>query len=558
MSFTSWLLTNYPNLAMDLATFAQLLRTRGLLAALRAAIRRHPWLTLLFSNAATAAVIGHFLLRKQGGLKKFLLALLFSSLKAMPGAQGLIDAQTDKVAKDVRKKLVDDTVGDEKRYTALPARGLAEGEVLDILERYTGKDQAHWRPGKVSGGIYHGGDDLTRLIARAYEMFCLANPLHPDVFPMVRKMEAEVVAMTLRLFNGDDKACGTMTSGGTESILMAMKAYRDHAEATKGITEPEIVVPNTAHAAFDKAAFYFKMRIIRTPVDPVTFKADVDAMRAAIGPNTVALVASAPQFPQGVFDDVGAIAALGVERDIPVHVDCCLGSYLVPYLDRAGFPIPPFDFRLPGVTSISADTHKFGYTPKGSSTIMYRHAHHRDAQFFCVTDWPGGVYASPSMAGSRPGALIAGTWAAIMRMGDDGYLDACKKIMRAATHIRERLARLPEIKQLGAPEASVVCFTSADKAISIYHICDELSARGWNLNILQFPACVHLCVTYANHTNAEEFADDVEAAIAAARSGDSSKYKDGAAAIYGLAETVPDRSIIGTIAKKYIEAMYIA
>lgn len=458
----------------------------------------------------------------------------------------------------MRKKLVDDTVGDETRYRELPSRGLDEDELFTIMERYTGKELALWGPGQVSGGVYHGGRDLTRIIAKAYEMFALSNPLHPDIFPMVRKMEAEVVAMTLRLFNAPEDGCGTMTSGGTESILMAMKAYRDYAEEKKGITEPEIVVPETAHAAFDKAAFYFKIRIIRTPVSKETFKADVGAMAAAISSNTVALVASAPQFPQGVFDDVAAIAELAKKRDIPLHVDSCLGSYLVPFLDEAGYPVPPFDFRLPGVTSISCDTHKFGYAPKGSSTVLYRRPEHRDAQFFCVTDWPGGVYASPSMAGSRPGALIAGCWAAVMTMGYDGYLEACKAIMDAAREIRDRLSGIPGIKLLGAFESSVVCFGTDDKSVSVFHVADELSEKGWNLNILQFPSCVHLCVTYANCRNAKKFGDDVEAAVASARSNPSSKYKDGAAAIYGMAETVPDRSIIGTIAKKYIEAMYIA
>mmetsp|Transcript_114281 Transcript_114281/g.277468 ORF Transcript_114281/g.277468 Transcript_114281/m.277468 type:complete len:559 (+) Transcript_114281:93-1769(+) len=558
MSFTSWLLTNYPNVAMDLATFFQLLRTRGIVAALRATIRRHPWLTLLISNTATAAILANWLLKRQGGLKKFLIALLFSSLKKIPGTQGLIDKETEKVAKSVRKKLVDDTLGDEERYHALPDRGMEEGELFTIMKRYTKKELALWGAGQVSGGVYHGGNDLTKVIARAYEMFALANPLHPDIFPMVRKMEAEVVAMTLPLFHAPEDGCGTMTSGGTESILMAMKAYRDFAETRKGITEPEIIVPNTAHAAFDKAAFYFKIRIIRTPCSQTTFKADVAAMAAAISPNTVALVASAPQFPQGVFDDVGAIAALGKKHDIPVHVDCCLGSYLVPFLNEAGFPVPAFDFQLPGVTSISCDTHKFGYAPKGSSTILYRYPEHRDAQFFCVTDWPGGVYASPSIAGSRPGALIAGCWAALMTMGYDGYLQACKDIMNAARSIRDRIGEIPGITLVGDFETSVVCFGSDDKALSIFHVADELSARGWNLNILQFPSCVHLCVTYANCRNADTFVADLEASMEAVRANPSTKYKEGAAAIYGMAETLPDRSIIGTIAKKYIEAMYVA
>jgi sphinganine-1-phosphate aldolase len=319
------------------------------------------------------------------------------------------------------------------------------------------------------------------------------------------------------------------------------------------------VVPASAHAAFDTAAFYFKINIIRTPVDPVTFKADVKAMEAAITPNTVCLVGSAVQFPQGVFDPIEEIGALALKHDIPMHVDSCLGSFLVPYLDRAGYPTKPFDFRVPGVTSISADTHKFGYAPKGSSIVMYSSKALREYQFFCVTEWPGGVYASPSIFGSRPGALVAGTWAVLMNMGDDGYLQACTEIMGAAKDIREGLGAVPEVKLLGAFESSVVCFTSSDEsACSIYSVCDELKGKGWNLNILQFPRAVHLCVTWANHTTAAQFVRDVRAAIAAVRSRPSAEYKKGAAAIYGLAETLPDRSIIADVAKGYIECMYVA
>lgn len=223
------------------------------------------------------------------------------------------------------------------------------------------------RANTCTGAVYHGGQALTDVIAEAFRQYALANPLHPDVFPSCRKMEAEVVSMTLRLFHAGESAVGNMTSGGTESILMACKAYRDYAENVRGITEPEMVVPTTIHAAFDKACNYFRIKLVHVPVDPVTFKADVNATRRAITNNTIMLACSAPSFPQGVIDPVSDFAELAKEFNLPLHVDCCLGSFLVACAADAGFKTPAFDFQVDGVTSISADTHKYGFAPKVSS-----------------------------------------------------------------------------------------------------------------------------------------------------------------------------------------------
>jgi len=251
------------------------------------------------------------------------------------------------------------------------------------------------------------------------------------------KFEAEVVAMTASMLGADktgDEIVGSVTSGGTESILLAMKTYRDRARDRKGITEPEMVVPSTAHAAFDKAAQLFNIKIIRVPIGD-DYRADVEATRKAITKNTIVIVGSAPPFPHGIIDPIEELSELARQAGVGFHTDACLGGFLLPWAERLGYDVPPFDFRLPGVTSISADTHKYGYAPKGSSVILYRGRALRHYQYYVITDWPGGLYLTPTFAGSRPGALSAACWAAIMAMGEQGYMEAAKRILETAAVI---------------------------------------------------------------------------------------------------------------------------
>lgn len=443
---------------------------------------------------------------------------------------------------------------------------MSEASIIEILERYSQMDAPLWKVGKVSGTVYHGGDDLTHLMTEAFRRYALSNPLHPDVFPSLRKMEAECVSMTLHLFHGGPQACGTMTSGGTESILMACKAYRDHARRTRGVAEPELVLPETAHAAFDKACDYFGIKKVHVPVDQTTFRADVPAMLRACNRNTIAVVCSAPCYPQGVIDPIPELASAAASRGIPVHVDCCLGSFLVACAGKAGFPTPtPFDFSVPGVTSISVDTHKYGFAPKGSSVVMYSDPVLRHAQYFVASEWTGGIYASPTIAGSRAGALIAACWATLMRVGEAGYVDAAKTILTAARRIadgvREMEARGTGIALYGEPDLSVVCFgpvRGAGKPLNIYNVGDAMSARGWNLNVLQNPPSIHICVTYANAGTAAVFLSDLAAAVEDVRTAPPGKFKDGTGAMYGMAASIPDKSVVATVAYNFLDALYSA
>jgi glutamate/tyrosine decarboxylase-like PLP-dependent enzyme len=266
--------------------------------------------------------------------------------------------------------------GELPSFPQLPEDGVPRAEVAGLIERLAAAEESRWRNGYASGAVYHGDPDHVAFLNRVYAAQSQSNPLHPDLWPSATKFEAEIVAMTADMLgarHADPAApvAGTVSSGGTESILLAMKTYRDFARARRGIAEPEIVAPVTAHAAFDKAARYFDMTLVRVGVD-AGFKADLAAMADAITERTAVVVGSAPTFPHGIIDPIPEIAALAAERGAGCHVDACLGGFIVPWAEKLGYPVPPFDFRLPGVTSMSADTHKYGYAAKGSSVVLYR------------------------------------------------------------------------------------------------------------------------------------------------------------------------------------------
>lgn len=418
--------------------------------------------------------------------------------------------------------------------------------------------QVVWKGGKVSGAVYHGGDDLSELLAESMKTFLVSNPLHPDVFPGVRKMEAEIVSMVLRMYNAPADAVGATSSGGTESILLSCLAMREWGRAVKGITEPELIVSVSAHAAFDKAASYFGIKIHHIPVDRITRKVQVGRVGRAINSNTVALVGSAPNFPDGIIDDIPHLGKLAKRHNILLHVDCCLGSFLVPFLEKAGFDSEPFDFRVEGVTSISCDTHKYGFGPKGLSTILYRSAELRRLQYYIKTDWPGGVYATPTLSGSRPGSIIAGTWTAILHLGSSGYTQSCREIVGTTRETIARIEReLPELFVLGKPKVSVIAFASAASNVSIYDVGDHMSKKGWHINGLagDIPA-IHIAVTRLTIPVAGEFVEDLKEAVKVATSNVSAK-KGSMATLYGLGSGVSATAILAQLASRFIDTLYL-
>jgi len=534
---------------------------------------KEPWAvcrdTLVAVGALYAAIKIYNQIRRKG-LKKALLGALLNAAKNTSAGRAAIEKDTKKTIAKLSEIMKNKEAANDAVLTTIPAQGMSAGKVLQILQRWKECEDKRWKDGQVSGGIYHGGDELVDFLSKVYGLFFVSNPLHPDVFPFVRKMECEVVRMTVSLFNGGPEACGTMTSGGTESILMAVKSYRDEARS-RGIEEAHIVVPVSAHAAFDKAAHYFSMQITHVPVDPVTMRADVAAMKKAIRRNTVLLVGSAPGFPHGVVDPIEDLAQLAKERGIGLHVDGCLGGYLLPFAAKLNYPIPPFDFRVDGVTSISADTHKYGYAPKGASVVMYSNNRLRSFQYFVAPEWTGGIYASPSMPGSRPGGTIAATWAALVRIGENGYLECAKAIMSTAKEIEAGIRQIPGLKVLGKPDMSVIAFTSdpetkvRGQTVNIYKVGECMTAErksadgsvkhGWNLNTLQKPSAIHLCCTYMHRGRAQEFLSDLRKAVDEVVD-HPEKFRDGTAAIYGMAESIPDGTIIENLAKGFIDTLY--
>jgi sphinganine-1-phosphate aldolase len=444
------------------------------------------------------------------------------------------------------------------RYPAhshLPEHGRDRDSVLAELASMADAERLRWEDGFASGAVYHGGRDHIDFLNQVYALFSQGNPLHADLWPSITKFEAEVVAMTsVMLHGGTDPApavCGTVTSGGTESILLAMRTYRDVALATRGITEPEVVLPVTAHAAFDKAAQYFGLRLVKVPVG-ADMRADAPAVRSALTERTVAVAGSAVQFPHGVADPIEEMAALAAERGIGFHTDSCLGGFVLPWAERLGYPVPPFDFRVPGVTSMSCDTHKFGYGAKGTSVLLWRDPQLRDRQFFATTDWPGGLYFSPTFAGSRPGALSAQAWAAMVTIGEDGYLDATRRVLATAAAIRKGIAETPGLRVLGDP-LWVIAFTSDE--VNIYDVLDQMTKRGWSLNGLQSPPAVHLCVTlrHAAEKVVARLLGDLRASVDLAREQPGGGLM---APVYGMAAVPETRGDVDDILRTYCDVLY--
>ncbi|MCA9634443.1 MAG: aminotransferase class V-fold PLP-dependent enzyme [Myxococcales bacterium] len=450
--------------------------------------------------------------------------------------------------------------GEFESFGRLPAEGKERAEVLEMMKAMCSREESRWREGYVSGAVYHGDRDHIDFLNQVYALYSQANPLHSDLWPSATKYEAEIVAMTAAMLGGgpaaggddEEEVCGAVSSGGTESILLAMKTYRDHARATRRIKRPEMVVPTTAHPAFEKAAHYFGIRMIKVPV-AADCKADVAAMSQAITGDTIVVVGSAPSFPHGVIDPIEALSELARASGCGMHVDACLGGFVLPFAARLGHPVPAFDFRLPGVTSMSADTHKYGYAAKGTSVVLYRGHALRRHQYYTTTEWPGGMYFSPTFAGSRPGALSAAAWAAMVSIGERGYLDATRSILETAAKIREGIAAIPGLRVLGDP-LWVLAFTSDD--LDIYRVMEHMSHEGWNLNGLHKPACVHLCVTL-RHTQpgiAERFLENLEEAVEVVRS--QPKGEGTMAPVYGMAATIPVRGIVSDVLERYMDLLY--
>lgn len=492
----------------------------------------------LFVARALHSLVSAF---HEKGLRAAAIGFVMSSAKLIPGVSGHIESEKRKVV----DKLQSGNKNRDGWMTELPNIGLGKG-VVGKLEEARCKD-VDWK-GKCSGTVYIGGsqsEDHFSLTNEAYSMFSHTNPLHQDVFRSVARFEAEVVAMTAAFLGSKEKEsggeiCGNMTSGGTESILLAVKSSRDFMKNKKGITKPEMIIAVSAHSAYDKAAQYFNIKVRRVPVNK-EFVADVKAIRRCINKNTILIIGSAPGFPHGVIDPIEELGELASRYDICLHVDLCLGGFVLPFARKLGYPIPPFDFSVKGVTSISADVHKYGLAPKGTSVVLYRNHEIRKHQFVAVTEWSGGLYVSPTIAGSRPGGLIAGAWAAMVSLGLNGYLENTSQIMETSKKIQNGIKEIPELFIIGKPDMTVVAFGS--DVIDIFEVNDIITSKGWHLNALQRPNSIHICVTLQHVAVYEDFLNDLRESVRTVKE-NPGKVSGGLAPVYGAAGKMPDRGLV--------------
>ena len=405
----------------------------------------------------------------------------------------------------------------------IPERGLSRDQILSDLGAMRAGD-VPWRDGKTFAYVFHATEEVTALAETALQMFLWENALDPTAFPSLLRLETEVVAMAAAHLHGGDEVVGNFTSGGTESVLLAVKTARDHARARRpDLGRGQVVLPVTAHPCFHKACAYFDVDAVVVPVDPVSFRADVAAMRAAITDRTVLLVGSAPSYAHGVVDPIAEIGALAVEHQLLFHVDGCIGGFLLPWFAALGAEVTRFDFGVPGVTSMSMDFHKYAFAPKGASVVLYRDAELRRHQIFSWSGWPGYSMVNPTIQSSKSGGPLAATWAVLRFLGRDGYLGLAAKLRDARDRIVAGVAAIPGLRVLGRPEMSLVAIGGD---VNLFRVSDALRHRGWTIHpqmsLGELEPSLHLTITPINVPRIDELLADLAACVAEVRAGGES------------------------------------
>jgi len=441
-----------------------------------------------------------------------------------------------------------------RAYRAVPAEPVDRSLILGQIADMAHTEDAQGDKGTVSGSLYCGDHDHYAFLGDVFNLFSHANVLQRDMYPSATKFEGEIIAMTSSLLHGT--GVGVVTSGGSESLITALYSYREHARETRGVTRPNVVMPTTAHVALDKGAHWMGIEVRHAAIG-ADYRADVAAMAELIDDQTIAIVGSAANYAHGLIDPIEELAALAQSRGIGMHVDGCLGGWLLPWVERLGYDVPLWDFRVPGVTSISADTHKYGYALKGSSVLLYRNRDLRARQYFTYPDWPGGLYLSPGLAGSRSGGIIASTYAAILATGESGYLAAAEAIMRTATAITDGIrTSVPELAVIGEPIFLIGFKAVDDEALDIYLVNDSLKAQGWRMNSLQLPAALHFCITRPNTQDgtAEAFLAALRVAVDFAVEHRGEPAESGA--MYGFGGTPQGHATLETVMSGVLDAMH--
>jgi glutamate/tyrosine decarboxylase-like PLP-dependent enzyme len=421
----------------------------------------------------------------------------------------------------------------------MPDAGRSREEIIADLTAIATEEDASWETGRISGSLYCGDHSHYDFLTEAFGLFAHVNVLQRDLCPSATRFEGEIIAMTLDMLGAsavtDGDPVGLVTSGGTGSIAHAMLAYREQARAAGRTGRLNVVKPETAHPAFDKACHLFDLEMRVAPVSAETTVVDPDDVAALLDADTVAIIGSACNYGYGTVDPITELGQVALERGVGLHVDGCLGGFILPWGRELGYDIPAFDFSVPGVTTISADTHKYGYAFKGTSVLAFRDRALRNSQYFFNTSWTGGKYCSPGMDGSRSGGLLAATWASMVSLGRAGYLDYARQIFSTAASMQDAVRSHPELRIMGNP---TFCFSftstgEGDGAFDIYHVNDFMRTRGWRFNGQQYPNAIHMAVTRPQTQPgvAEAFAVDLDEAVAYAR--DHAGEPPHSGAIYG-------------------------
>ncbi len=436
----------------------------------------------------------------------------------------------------------------------LPEKGIDRDEILKMLHKLAESD-VDYKTGRTWSLVYHAGEAHTEFLKQAHGVFFETNGLNPMAFTSLKRFEHDVVSMTAHMLHGGPEAVGTITSGGTESIFLAIKTYRDMARRKRPwIRRPNIVAPVSAHVAFKKACEFLDVRMITAPLDK-DFRVDMRAVRRLVNHNTILLVGSAPNYPYGTIDPIEELGRLAQRRHLPLHVDGCLGGFMLPFVERAGYPLPLFDFRVPGVTSMSADVHKYGYAAKGASVVVYRSMDYLQHQFFIETDWPGGLFASAGVLGTRPGGSIAAAWAAMLAFGEQGYTELARKTMETTRQMQDGIRSIPGLAIVGRPDMTVFAYHSTDKALNIYAVGDLMEEKGWHIDRLPKPPALHAMVTINHQDAAQRYVEDLRASVEYLRAHPDMAQK-GSAPMYGLMAKMPLRGMVKKNVLQIMKQMY--